>query len=210
MELSTRNLSWLFTWFLPVIPLGITIFHDPIQAQTPPITAESGSQGTGTTVTNNVNQFDISGGTRAGGNLFHSFAQFGLNQNQIANFLANPNIQNILGRVVGGNPSVINGLIKVTTQGGIGNPNLFLMNPSGIIFGSNSSLNVPASFTATTATGIGFNNSWFNASGQNNYAALTGNPHAFAFTTTQPGAIINAGNLNVSQGDLTLLGGNSY
>jgi large exoprotein involved in heme utilization and adhesion len=39
------------------------------------------------------------------------------------------------------------------------------MNPAGIIFGANSSLNVPASFTATTATGIGFGSNWFNASG---------------------------------------------
>lgn len=205
--ISIRNLSRLFALFLPVFPLGIIIFHEQTQAQTPPITAELGTHGTGTTVTSNGNQFDINGGTQAGGNLFHSFEKFGLNQNQIANFLANPNIQNILGRVVGGDPSFINGLIKVTSQGGFGNPNLFLMNPSGIIFGSNSSLNVPASFTATTATGISFGNSWFNASGNNNYAALTGNPNGFAFTTTQPGAIINAGNLNVTQGNLTLLGG---
>ncbi|MGB5962216.1 MAG: filamentous hemagglutinin N-terminal domain-containing protein [Coleofasciculaceae cyanobacterium] len=205
--ISTRNLSRLFTLLLPVIPLGLIIFHDQTQAQTPPITAELGTHSTGTTVTSNGNQFDISGGTRAGENLFHSFEKFGLNQNQIANFLANPNIQNILGRVVGGDPSFINGLIKVTSQGGIGNHNLVLMNPSGIIFGSNSSLNVPASFTATTATGIGFGNSWFNASGNNNYALLTGNLNGFAFTTTQPGAIINAGNLKVAQGNLTLLGG---
>lgn len=207
MKLSTTNLSWLFTWILPVIPLAIAMFHAPAQSQTPPLTAESGINGTGTTVTINGNQFDISDGTRSGGNLFHSFDKFGLNQNQVANFLANPNIQNILGRVVGGNPSVINGLIKVTVQGGVGNPNLFLMNPSGIIFGANSHLNVPASFTATTATGIGFGNSWFNAFGNNDYASLVGNPNLFAFTTAQPGAIINAGNLNVTQGNLTLLGG---
>jgi len=50
-----------------------------------------------------TNQIDISGGTRSGGNLFHSFNQFGLNAGQIANFQSNPNIQNILGRVAGGN-----------------------------------------------------------------------------------------------------------
>jgi hypothetical protein len=46
---------------------------------------------------------------------------------------------------------VINGLIQVTE----GKSNLFLMNPAGMIFGPNASLNVPASFTATTANGIG-------------------------------------------------------
>ncbi|HEY9613791.1 MAG TPA: hypothetical protein V6C93_30915, partial [Allocoleopsis sp.] len=67
--------------------------------------------------------------------------------------------------------------------------------------------NVPASFTATTATSIGFGNNWFNAAGANNYAALVGNPTSFAFNVNQPGAIINSGNLSVSGGDLTLIGG---
>jgi filamentous hemagglutinin family protein len=172
------------------------------------ISAEPGSN---TSVNLNGNTFDITGGQLSGTgteqNLFHSFQQFGLNQNQIANFLANPNIRNILGRVVSGEPSVINGLIQVTVQGGSGTPNLYLMNPAGIIFGANASLNVPASFTATTATSIGFGNNWFNASGLNNYAALVGTPNQFAFSTPQPGAIVNAANLDNPNGDLMLLGG---
>jgi filamentous hemagglutinin family protein len=174
------------------------------QAQAQPITPELGSNGTGTLVTPNGNQFDISGGTPSGANLFHSFEKFGLDQNQIANFLSNPGIQNILGRVVGGDASVINGLIQVSG----GNSNLFLMNPTGIIFAPNARLNVPASFTATTATGIGFGNNWFNAVGANDYKSLVGPPSAFAFTTAQPGSIINSGNLSVEQGhNLALLGG---
>jgi large exoprotein involved in heme utilization and adhesion len=51
------------------------------------------------------------------------------------------------------------------------------MNPAGIVFGRNASLNVPADFTATTATGIGFgNNNWFNATGNNDYQNLIGTP----------------------------------
>ncbi|HEY9730157.1 MAG TPA: filamentous hemagglutinin N-terminal domain-containing protein, partial [Chroococcales cyanobacterium] len=123
------------------------------------------ADGTGTLITPDGNRIDISGGQLSGdnANLFHSFTQFGLDANQIANFLSNPNIRNILGRVAGGEPSLINGLIQVTG----GNSNLFLMNPAGIIFGASSSLNVPASFTATTANGIGFGNNWFNATGVN-------------------------------------------
>lgn len=175
----------------------------PAQAQS----ITPAADGTGTTVTpgsSNPHQFDIGGGTQAGANLFHSFEQFNLSQEQIANFLSHPNIQNILGRVVGGEPSLINGLIQVTG----GNSNLFLINPAGIIFGQNASLNVPASFTATTANGIGIGNDWFQAIGNNNYANLVGNPNAFAFTTNQSGAIINAGNLTVAPGQsITLLGG---
>lgn len=74
------------------------------------------------------------------------------------------------------------------------------MNPAGMIFGPNASLNVPASFTATTATGIGFGNNWFNALGANKYNLLVGTPSAFAFTPLQPRAIVNAGILRVSQG----------
>ncbi len=158
--------------------------------------------GTGTIVTPNGNRIDIGGGTQTGNNLFQSFQQFGLDSNQVANFLSNPAVQNILGRVVGGDPSVINGLIQVTGS----NANLYLMNPAGIIFGANASLNIPASFTATTANGIGFGNTWFQAIGTNDYTALSGNPNGFAFT--QSGTIFNAGTLAVQPGQsLMLLGG---
>ncbi|MEH2229935.1 MAG: CHAT domain-containing protein [Nostoc sp.] len=164
------------------------------------------NDGTGTIVTPNGNRLDITGGTISGdnANLFHSFQQFGISPEQIANFQASPALQNILGRITGGNASVINGLIQVTG----GNANLFLMNPAGFIFGGNASLNVPGAFTVTTANGIGFGSSWFNAIGVNDYNALVGNPNGFAFSTNQPGAIANAGNLVVGAGqNLNLLGG---
>jgi len=158
--------------------------------------------GTGTIVTPAGNQFNISGGTQAGANLYQSFQQFGLDSNQIANFLSRPDIQNILGRVVGGDASIINGLVQVTG----GNSNLYLMNTAGIIFGANASLNVPASFTATTANGIQVGTNWFKATGANDYATLNGTPSGFAFI--QSGAIFNAGTLTVGQGQsLTLVGG---
>jgi len=160
--------------------------------------------GTGTIVSPTGNRLDITGGSYSGdgANLFHSFSKFGLTPEQTANFLSNPSIQNILGRVTGGNASVINGLIQVTG----GNSNLFLMNPAGIVFGPSARLNVPAAFTATTATGIGFGNNWFNAIGFNDYASFVGTPSAFAFTS-QPRAIVNEGQLGVNPGQsLGLLG----
>ncbi|MEB3281607.1 MAG: CHAT domain-containing protein [Lyngbya sp.] len=160
------------------------------------------------TVTNQQgNQINIEGGKLSGNgaNLFHSFTEFNVESGQVANFLSNNSIQNILTRVVGGNPSVINGLIQVTG----GNANLFLMNPAGVIFGSNASLNVPASFTVTTATGIGLGSNWFNAIGNNDYASLVETPNAFRFSATGSGSIINAGTLAVASGEnLSLLGSN--
>ncbi|MGA7933836.1 MAG: CHAT domain-containing protein [Kovacikia sp.] len=192
-------------WLLPLLvalPLTTLPLAPTVQAQT----ITPANDRTNTLVTPNGNQLNISGGQLSGNgaNLFHSFEKFGLTQGQIANFLSNPQIQNILGRIVGGDPSVIDGLIRVTG----GNSNLFLVNPAGIILGPNASLNVPASFTATTATGIGFGNGWFNAIGPVDYANLNGNPTAFAFAVSQPGAIVNAGNLTVGSGkSLALIGG---
>ena len=168
------------------------------------------NDGTGTLVTtpSSPNQFDITDGTQSGTNLFHSFSQFDLNQGQIANFISNPTILNILTRINSNNPSYINGLIQVTN----GNSNLFMMNPAGIVFGQGASLNVPGSFTATTATGISLgkdqlgNDLLFNATGSNNYAALVGTPSHLVFATSQPGAIINSGQLSVGK-DLSLVGG---
>ncbi|HIK11702.1 MAG TPA: filamentous hemagglutinin N-terminal domain-containing protein, partial [Oscillatoriaceae cyanobacterium M33_DOE_052] len=163
------------------------------------------NDGTMTIVTPSGQQLDITGGqvSRDGANLFHSFEKFGLETGQTANFQSNPHIDNIFGRVVGGNASIINGLIQVTG----GNSNLFLMNPAGIVFGPGASLNVPGDFTATTATSIGFGSNWFNAIGESNWADLVGTPNQFAFGFT-PGAIINLGNLNVSFGkNLNLLAG---
>jgi len=161
---------------------------------------------TNTIVTPDGNRIDITGGEISGdgANLFHSFSELGLDSNQIANFIVSPDVANILSRITGGNPSVIDGLLEITG----GNSNLFLINPAGIIFGSNAQLNVPASFTATTATGIGFNGNWFNATGNNDYTTLVGTPSAFIFDTSQPSAIINEGQLSVTpEQNLTLLGG---
>jgi len=204
----------LIVSLLKEIPIGITTslgvatlsLQVTPSAFAQPITPAT--DGTGTVVTSDGNRFNISGGSRSGdgANLFQSFQQFGLSEGQIANFLSNPSIHNILGRVTGGDPSIINGLIQVVG----GKSNLFLINPAGIVFGTGARLNVPADFTATTASSIGFGgNQWFNAIGDNNYQTLIGTPSLFGFDTSQSGAIINAGNLAVQPSqNLTLLGGN--
>lgn len=163
------------------------------------------SDGTGTTVTQEGNRFNIQGGSQSkdGANLFHSFSRFGLDRGQVANFWSNPAIRNILTRVTGGESSFINGLIQVSG----GNANLYFMNPAGIIFGSNARLDVAGSFFATTASGIGIGENWFNAAGVNDHATLVGTPNRF-FLPSQPGSLLNAGQLAVQSGQsLTLIGG---
>jgi filamentous hemagglutinin family protein len=187
---------------LTVLNLSLAVSSSPVWA----VPIVPNTDGTKTKVNLTGNQFDIKGGTSSsnGKNLFHSFKDFNLEAGQVANFISNPKIQNILGRINGGNPSVINGLLQVSG----GNSNLFLLNPSGIIFGQNATLNVPAAFTATTANGIAFGNGWFSATGANDYKVLNSAPTGFAFSGSQVGAIVNAGNLTVGSGQsLILLGG---
>lgn len=178
-----------------------------------------GHDGTGTRVTpaqtgqNIPTRFDIQGGSRSqdGANLFHSFEQFNLDSGQTANFISTPETRNILTRIVGGNLSQIDGIIQVTGS----NANLFLMNPSGIVFGANASLNVPASFFATTSTAIGlseFSNgisqTWFEAYQANNYSQLNGSPRSFVLSNNPSGVIFNNGNLTVKAGNTLGLVGN--
>ncbi|HEU4504469.1 MAG TPA: filamentous hemagglutinin N-terminal domain-containing protein [Nitrospira sp.] len=97
-------------------------------------------------------QYDITGGTRPGGgvNLFHSLADFNVPTNNLANFLNSGSVDlngsllpsnlltsNILGRINGGNPSSIFGMIQTNGSGGFPNANLFLMNPNGFLFEPN-------------------------------------------------------------------------
>jgi len=167
--------------------------------KTTPVAAQSitpTADGTGTIINHNGNTYHIDGGTQTGANLFHSFTEFGLSPQEVANFLSNPQINHILGRVTGGNASVIQGLIQVSG----GNSNLYLMNPAGWVFHQGASLDVPGSFGVTTATRMGFGNGYFNAKGANVYSNLTGNPTSLIFDQDNPSWIINEADLEVNSG----------
>lgn len=159
-------------------------------------------------------QYDITGGTRPGGgaNLFHSFGDFNVPTNNIASFLNETGLptSNILGRVTGGNISNIFGTIQTTN---FGNANLFLMNPTGFLFGPNATVNVGGMMTFTTADYIRLaDGGRFNA----NPNAIPGDlltaapVAAFGFLGSNPAAItFEGGQLTIMEGTgLSLIGGN--
>lgn len=122
-------------------------------AATNPALAQVTSDGTlstSVTTTDNLN-FTITNGTQAGNNLFHSFSDFSILTGGSASFDHLGEIQNIISRVTGSSISNIDGLIRAN-----GSANLFLLNPNGIIFGRNASLDVRGSFLASTASSLKF------------------------------------------------------
>jgi filamentous hemagglutinin family protein len=102
-------------------------------------------------VTVDGNISTITEGTQATSNLFHSFRQFSLPTGTQVYFNNAADIQNILVRVTGQSVSNIDGLLQAN-----GTANLFFINPNGISFGSNASLNIGGSFIASTANSIQF------------------------------------------------------
>src|SRR5438093_4112754 len=82
-----------------------------------------------------------------GPNLFHSFGHFNLSQGESATFTGPNTIVNILSRVTGGSPSSIDGTIRSQIPGA----HLYLLNPSGVMFGPNANLDVGGSFHVSTA-----------------------------------------------------------
>ena len=124
------------------------IAHHSVVAQ--PISTD-GTLPNPTEVTSTDSGVEINGGTTRGDNLFHSFQDFSVPAELEAHFNNNTDVVNILNRVTGGNISNIDGLIRAN-----GGANLFLINPAGIIFGSDAKLDIGGSFFGTTADGLLF------------------------------------------------------
>jgi filamentous hemagglutinin family protein len=163
--------------------LGGLVSHG--SAQVPTAITSDGTLGT--TITQSGNLHNINGGTIKGTNQFHSFRQFSVGTGDVASFNGPTTIENILSRVTGGTRSDIDGTVRSTIPGA----NLFLLNPSGILFGPNANLDVSGSFHATTADYIRLTDGVrFDAVPSSADSLLTtAPPAAFGFLTSSPAPI---------------------
>ncbi|MEH2359591.1 MAG: filamentous hemagglutinin N-terminal domain-containing protein [Nostoc sp.] len=146
----------------------------------------------------NTNNDGIVGGAARGTNLFHSFQDFNVGVGRGVYFANPQGITNIFSRVTGGNSSNIFGNLGV-----LGNANLFLLNPNGIVFGKNASLDIQGSFLGTTANSLVFPNGVeFSAINPQAPPLLAINVPIGLQFGSQPGSITSLAAIRDSQGNI--------
>ncbi|HHP7229846.1 MAG TPA: filamentous hemagglutinin N-terminal domain-containing protein, partial [Xenococcaceae cyanobacterium] len=200
--------KWRLTWgIIGYCLISLGLLPHPAQGQ---ITTDGTTNTTLTPIDNGVR---IDEGDRAGDNLFHSFGEFSVPTGSEAFFNNANDVVNVFSRVTGGNISNIDGLIRAN-----GGANLYLINPAGILFGNNASLQIGGSFYGSTADSILFPDGEFRALDGNNPPLLTVNAPVGLRFRDNPGDIATSADfddtltftlLSVNPGKtIALLGGN--
>ncbi|MCU0534826.1 MAG: filamentous hemagglutinin N-terminal domain-containing protein [Hydrococcus sp. Prado102] len=207
MLVSYLQKAPFFSRYLTVFALGISVFSgDAIEAQPVRDILPDRTLGSQSSRVERVNatRDRITGGATRGANLFHSFEKFDVSEGRAAYF-ANPDgIATIFSRVTGSDRSEIFGTLGVE-----GDANLFFINPSGIIFGPNATLDVRGAFVGSTANGIAFpNGENFSATNPGAPPLLTIDvpvPIGLRFEGTNNGIIVNQADLKAG-GNFALIG----
>jgi len=169
-----------------VIPVAIVVLFGLASLSEAEVTLDGSLGGSIGPVTGPAYQIPDSFGLRAGNNLFHSFGKFNLATGESAIFTNTGDpLANVIARVTGG-VSNIDGLIQSTIAGA----NLFLLNPAGVMFGPNASLDVQGSFHVSTADYLRFNNGdTFFANPSAASVLSIASPEAFGFLGSSPSGI---------------------
>src|SRR5499426_2952529 len=143
-------------------------------------------------------------GEQRNGNLFHSFKFFSIGTGERATFTnegaPNPGaIENVISRVTGGRASQIDGTLHSTIPGA----GVWLMNPSGVVFGAGAKVDVPGSFHAGTGDYVALaDGARFTANPAQQGVLTTAPPAAFGFLPGHPaaGIAVNGSALSVDPG----------
>lgn len=144
-------------------------------------------------------------GQQRGGNLFHSFSFFNIYTGESATFSGPATVTNIISRVTGGSASSIDGALNSTIPGA----NLFLINPSGVMFGENATLNISGSFHASTAGYLVLSDGGrFDAVTPGNSVLTSAPPSAFGFLDNPAAITVQNSKLLLDSGKtLSVVGG---
>ena len=207
---SDRSLSCFFSnkfknSFMAIATVAVGIVNScPILAQITPDTSlgdESSVVTPGVEIKGETAD-RIDGGAIRDRSLFHSFFEFNIDAAQRVYFANPENIEQIFTRVTGNNLSNINGTLGVD-----GAADLLLLNPNGIIFGENSSLDIEGSFFGTSAEGVLFEDETeFSAVGSNSSLVTISVP--VGLQMGNPGSISARSSLEVGSGqNFSLVGG---
>lgn len=128
-------------------------------------------------------------GVRRGVNLFHTFEKFDIRTGETVTFTQTQSgtVSSIFARVTGSDVSTIDGILRSTVPGA----DFYLLNPNGVIFGANASIQVDGSFTATTANHLTLTDGIrFSATHPADDDTLTSAPlKSFGFLNAAPGKI---------------------
>ncbi|MFZ0407066.1 MAG: filamentous hemagglutinin N-terminal domain-containing protein, partial [Cyanobium sp.] len=192
--------------FQTVIPTALALLLAAVAGMAKADDSVKSDTTTKTQVTTSLNNggtttYTINAGTTRGNYLFHSFAAFGLKTNEIAHFNNANSVHSIFGRVTGLSPSQIDGLIKAN-----GAANLYLINPNGIVFGPNATIDIGGAFFASTANAVTFNDYSFSAATGNDVPELLTSDIAPGLQPGAAGSLLqNQGVLIVKEGKTLLL-----
>lgn len=127
-------------------------------------------------------------GQRAGSNLLHSFSSFHIRSGESVTFTGPSSIANVLARVTGGEASEINGLLRSSIE----DANLFLLNPNGVMFGSEAAISVDGALYVSTANSIQFGDgAQLLISDTGNTELSVASPEAFGFTSSSASITFN-------------------
>ncbi|AFY39802.1 filamentous hemagglutinin family outer membrane protein [[Leptolyngbya] sp. PCC 7376] len=148
-----------------------------------------------------------------GANLFHSFGEFGISSNESVYFDAQ-GANRIISRVTGDSASIINGSLNVLNDA-MGGSDFYLLNPKGLSFGPDASLDLQGAFIGSTAEAIKFADNTVFSAVSNHIPLLTVTaPIGLQFGQNPAPILLNQVNISLDEaqefmlygGDITLNG----